>query len=144
MKRAYFFLIVLGIISLCCGCGFFGDQEYSCDEGQIARIRIIRLEKYVEAEYRYDYSVLSEIENRTAFIEQLNNMTHSVNWGEPGQFQIGYLVIRIDYQNGDYDLIHPSTQWFNRSGVNQNGYFFFDQQEFDALVNSVLPEQSGQ
>ena len=73
------------------------------------------------------------------FVEQLNDLKHSVNWGEPSQLDIGYVVIRIDYLNGDYDLLYPNAQWFNRSGVNQYGYFFFDAEQFDALVSAYLP-----
>lgn len=73
-------------------------------------------------------------------MSHLNELDHSVNWGEPSQMDVQYIVIKIDYRNGDFDLIHPDAQWFNRSGVNQYGYFFFDDEQFNALISYYITE----
>ena len=126
--------IILSLCLCCCSCGFFGEQEYYCEPSNVKTASIIKLDEYITDEYRFDYTVLCEISDTLAFIENLNNISHSVNWGDPGTLEVGYIVIRIDYINGDYDLIHCNAQWFNRSGTNNNGYFFFDKQQFDALI----------
>lgn len=122
------------LICLCCGCGFFGDQRYTCEVENVKSVQIISLDKYVEGEYRYEYTVLYEIPNNSVFVEDLIGIKHTVNWGDPMQMDVGYTVIRIDYLNGDYDLIHSNAQCFHRSGVNQYGYFFFDKEQFNALI----------
>jgi len=48
---------------------------------------------------------------------------------------VGLVVVRIDYSNGDYDLVHQDAQRFHRSGVNQYGFFFFDDEQFNALIS---------
>ena len=137
MKKMVLILcIVLSL--LFCSCGLFGDQRYACEVDEVKSVQIVRLDKYVEWEYRYEYTVLCEITDRSAFIEQLNNLKHFVNWGEPSQLDIVYVVIRIDYLNGDYDLIYSNAQCFNRSRVNQNGYFFFDEEQFNLLISHYL------
>ena len=120
---------------LCCSCGLFGEQRYKCEVDNIASIQIVRLDTYVEGEYRYEYTVLSEISDYTVFVDRLNSVKHSVNWGDPYQLDVEYVVIKINYHNGDYDLIHSDAQWFNRSGTNQVGYFFFDEEQFNTLIS---------
>ncbi len=143
MKETRFFVCILCIIVMffCSSCGFLGEQRYICDVNKVESARIIRLDEYIEGEYRYEYTVLSQIYDYVTFVDQLNTMEHSVNWGDPRQMDEEYVVIRIDYCNGDFDLIHPDAQWFNRSGVNQYGYFFFNDEQFDALISNYLTEQ---
>ena len=139
MKKALV-LICVFLMLLSCSCGFFGPQKYVCDLEQVASIRIIRLDKYVEGEYRYEYTVLAEIRDHETFVHRLNNVKHSVNWGDPMQMNTGFIVIRIDYVNQDFDLLHPSAQCFNRSGIGNYGYFFFDSEQFNSLISDYMEE----
>ncbi len=142
MKKIKFLLCMLCslLLFLCCSCGFFGDQEYFCEIDKVESIQIIRLDKYIEGEYRYEYTVLSQISDHKTFVDRLNNLKHSVNWGDPKQLDVLYVVIRIYYHNGDYDLIHPRAQCFHHNGVNNYGYFFFDKNEFNALISDYFTE----
>ena len=144
MKKSIILIsIVCGIFILCCSsCGFFGDQHYFCDPETVESAQIIRLDKYIEGEYRYDYTVLAEISDCPEFVNQVNQLKHSVNWGEPTDINVGYVVIRIQYQNGDFDLLYPNAQWFNRAGVSQTGYFFFEESQFHALVSEWLAREN--
>lgn len=137
MKRIILSLCVLAIL-LCCSRGMFGEQRYICDVAQVDSIQIVRLDKYIAGEYRYEYTILSEIADSETFVGNLNKLDHSVNWGDPRQMDEGYVVIKIDYRNGDFDLIHPDAQCFNRSGVNQYGYFFFDDAQFHSLLTDYI------
>ena len=134
MKRILFPLCIV-LMFLCCSCGLIGDKKYVCDVEKVASIQIVKLDKYVEEEYRYEYTILSQISDYETFVSCLNELDHSVNWGDPRQMEIQHIVIKIDYSNGDFDLIHPDAQCFNRSGVNQYGYFFFDDEQFDSLIS---------
>lgn len=128
-------MLCMGLMFLCCSCGFLGPQKYVCEVDDVASVQIIRLEEYVEGEYRFEYNILAQISNYRAFVDSLNNLKHSVNWGEPGWFPDQCVVIRIDYHNGDFDLLYPNVQWFNRDGVNHSGFFFFDKEQFSALIS---------
>lgn len=136
MKKLCSYSVLCIILMLFfCSCGLFGAQEYVCDLERVKSLQIVKLDKYIEEEYRYEYTILSEISEKEAFVKRLNELEHSVNWGDPRQMDIQYIVIRIDYQNGDFDLIHQDAQCFNRSGINQYGYFFFDDEQFDMLIS---------
>lgn len=140
MKRVLSLLCIIPMF-LCCSCGLFGRQKYVCEIERVDSVQIVRLDKYVEGEYRYDYTVLLEISDCATFVSRLNELDHSVNWGEPQQMDIGYIVIRVNYNNGDFDLIHPDAQWFNSSGTNQYGYFFFDDEQFNSLISDYINEK---
>ena len=142
MKRIRFPLCFLCIVFVffCCSCGLFGDQRYICEVDKVESVQIVRLDKYVEGEYRYEYTILSQISAYTTFVDQLNKLKHSVNWGDPRQMDVQQVVIQINYKNGDFDLIHSDAQCFNRSGANQYGYFFFDDEQFDALITDYVTE----
>lgn len=128
------------LMLLCCSCGLFGDQRYFCDVEKVDSIQIVQLDQYVEGEYRYEYTILSQITDFETFVSHLNELGQSVNWGDPRQMDVQYIVIKIDYSNGDFDLIHPDAQCFNRSGVNQYGYFFFDDEQFHSLISDYINE----
>ena len=138
MKRIIILLIIVLAMLVCCSCGLVGDQRYVCDVEKVDSVQIIRLDDYIEGEYRYDYTVLSEISDYETFVSQLNEVDHSVNWGDPRQLDEQYVVIRINYSNGEWDMLHADAQWFHRSGVIQYGYFFFDDEQFDSLISDYL------
>lgn len=139
MKKILFPLCII-LILFCCSCGLFRDQRYVCDIEKVDSIQIVKLDKYVEGEYRYEYTILSQISDYETFVSHLNELDQTVNWGDPQQMDVQYIVIKIDYSNGDFDLIHPDAQCFNRSGVNQYGYFFFDDEQFNSLISDYIKE----
>ena len=136
-------LYVLCIITMCflCSCGLLSPQSYICEIDNVESVQIITLDEYVYAEYRYEYTVLTKISNSDIanFIDRLHDVECSVNWGDPYQLNVGYTVIQICYKNGDFDFIHADAQWFNRSGVNEPGFFFFDDEQLEALISDYLP-----
>ena len=131
-------MVAVSALLFCCSCGLFGDKEYFCEIETVESIQIVELGDVVEGEYRYEYTVLAEIEDRDAFVQRLNAVKHSVNWGDPGVLSSSYVVIKINYLNGDYDLLYRNAQQFNRSGANQSGYFFFDEKQFNALISDYI------
>jgi len=135
MKKIILLLCLASMLS-CCSCGLFGARKYVCEVENVDSIQIVRLDQYIEEELRYEYTVLSQIVDYEAFVCELNEVEHSVNWGDPRQMDIGYVVIKINYINGDFDLLHPDAQCFHRSGKNQYGYFFFDDAAFNLLISN--------
>lgn len=140
MKQIKLITCLFLVVVLCCSCGFFGEQSYTCDVDKVQSIQVISLDNYVEGQYRYEYTVLCEVTDKSAFIERLNSIECVVNRGEPSVLNVGYIVIRIDYFNGDYDLLYPNAQWKNRDGINETGYFFFNQEQFNKLICDYMSE----
>ena len=138
--RLPFCILCIILMLLCCSCGLFGDQRYNCEVDKVESVQIVRLDKYIEGEYRYEYTVLSQISDYATFVDRINKLKYSVNQGDPRQMDVQYVVIKIDYRNGDFDLIFSDAQSFNRSGENQYGYFFFDDEQFNALISDYITE----
>ncbi len=136
-------LLCVNLMLVCCSCGWLGDQEYVCDIDAVDSIQIIRLGEYSQEKSEYDYTVISVISDLATFADRLNNVKHSVNWSDPGVLMPESVVIRIEYLNGDYDLLHPNAQIFNRDDENNYGYFFFDKEQFDSLISdySTYPNE---
>ncbi len=72
MKRNKLLLCILCIIlmMLCCSCGMFGRQKYVCEVDNVKSVQIIRLDEYVKGEYRFEYTVLSNISDYKTFARQ--------------------------------------------------------------------------
>lgn len=137
----FIFCILAFILSFAfTACGFFGPQRYVCDEKEVESVQIVKLDKYVDDELRFEYTVLSDIVDQSTFIKRLNDLKHSVNWGDPMVLKEGYIVIKIVYLNGDYDLLHYDAQFFHRNGVNNSGFFFFDKDEFNLLISDYVSD----
>ena len=142
--KRYIFCIFLCVLAfLCVSCGFFGDQNYYCDIDQVESIQIVSLGEFDRSENRYEYKIISEISNCSDFVDRLNNIRHSVNWGEPMTLKLDYIVINVNYVNGDFDLIHYRAQSFYRSGAYRTGYFYFNQRQFEKLISDYSEENLG-
>ena len=137
MKKLLFILSII-VMLVCCSCGFVSNREYECDPEKVDSVQIVKLDEYVEGEYRFEYTILSEISDSKTFINRLNEVEHSVNRGDPFQLDVEYVVIKVNHSNGDFDLLHPEAQWLNRSGVNHYGFFFFDEVQFNALLSDYI------
>lgn len=113
--------------------------KYICDPDKVDYIWIVRLDEYVDAEYRYKYTILSEVTDTFAFVEQLNNIEQMENWGDPIKPSIGCVAVLINYIKGDYELLYHNAQWFNISGENQYGCFSFNEKQFNDLITQQAP-----
>ena len=85
MKKVICFIMLSILMLLFYSCGLFGDQKYVCKVEDVASVQIVSLDKYVDGEYRYEYTILSQIDDLETFINRLNGVKHSVNWGDPRQ-----------------------------------------------------------
>lgn len=134
MKRI--FLLCIVIMLLCCSCGLFSPQRYVCDAQEVSSIQIVRIGEITVGEF--DYTVLSQISDHETFVKCLNEVDHSVNWGDPYPMDVGFIAIRIEYMNGDCDYINSDAQWFVKSESIKTGYFFFDDEQFNSLVSKYV------
>jgi hypothetical protein len=95
------------------------------------------IEGAVEGEYRYKYTVLTQVSDVEAFVSRLNEIPYSINWGDPYPIETQKIAIRIEYKNGDYDLLQQSGQSIKRPGkYRSGGHYRFDDEEFEKLISS--------
>ena len=143
LKKIIMLLSVLNIafVLLCCGCGLLGEQEFTCNVDEVKTIQIVTLDEYIKEEYRFDYTVIAEVSSHSYFIDRLKSIKTSVNLGDPNVYTTGYTVIRIEYVNGDYDLIYSDAQTKKRGDKKNTGYLIFDKNQFDALISEYVTEE---
>lgn len=143
MKRIImlFPALCVTLMLLCCGCGLIGEQEFTCNVDEVKTIQIVTLDEYIKEEYRFDYTVIAEVSSHSYFIDRLKSIKTSVNWGDPNVYTTGYTVIRIEYVNGDYDLIYSDAQTKKRGDKKNTGYLIFDKNQFEALISEYVTEQ---
>lgn len=139
LKQVFYVNMVLLMI-LFVGCGFFGDQQYVCEIEDVVLVQIVRLNDIGEGGYNFNYTVLKEISKREEFVNCLTKMKQRVNWGEPSVLEEGNIVVRVEFSNGDYDLIYHNIQLKHRSGTNHTGYIFFDEKQFKELISQSEDE----
>ena len=142
MKKTKAVLTVLSCMFIFlsfCSCGFFTDP-YQCDADAVESIQIVVLDDYIESEFRYEYKILCTIGDHAVFVERLNTLDQSVWWGDPRPMEEGCTVIKVEYLNGDYDLLYHDSQTGYRNGKNTTGFILFDQEQFEALISDYLNE----
>lgn len=132
-------LISLTITSLCVllfGCFLLPDQHYHCRAEDVQSVQIVRFWGVSEGEY--DYTILCDVEDKDDFIRKLNDISQNINWGDSYGIYPGYIVIRVEYINGDCDLVYSNAQYIEREGKQGGGYACFNKEQFNALIETYL------
>ena len=125
------------LLLFCCSCSLFvANREYVCQIEEIKFVEIVMLGDFDREKNEYEYTVLSQITDYATFVDRLTQLQTSVNGGQPYVFNKQAPVVRIEYQNGDYDLIQSEVQCFGRSGKITDGKFLFNQKGFQALIEA--------
>ncbi len=130
-----FVLLVAFMLFSLFGCVFIGGERYTCEAYNVEAIEIIQLGELNEDKNEYDYTVLREIEDISTFVNRLNELKQRERYWGAAYFLADYVVIKIDYPNGDYDMLHHTAQLFYRDGVYTYEGFIFDMEQFNSLVS---------
>jgi len=136
--------LCISFMLICQACGFSDVSLYQCDVENVESIEIVELgEICVEGDYRFfDYTTLVTISDNAAFLDKLNKIPvrPSRHFTDPPTVYVGVVVIKINYLNGDYDLLTDYLQLLSRSRVFENKYTKFNTQQFKALIMEYLEE----
>ena len=71
-KKLLLCVLCLSLMFLCCACDFNSVNQYSWYTPGVESIQIIQLDKYIEEEDRYEYTILTQIPDHKIFIKQFN------------------------------------------------------------------------
>lgn len=134
-KKMLLCMLCMGLMFLCCSCDFNSVNRYSWYIDGVESIQIIQLDKYIEEEDRYEYTILTQIPDHRIFINQFNEMSQSKISGVPQKLDIQQLSIRVNYKTGNFHILQPNAQLYNMSGVNEYGHYVFDKEQFNALIS---------
>lgn len=130
---------------LLCGCSPnpWRHGEYKCEIENVESVQIVRLGE-TDDDYQFTCTVLRNVTDKDSFLEQLNALDYRNGSTPPKPLKVGYVAIRINYFNGDYDYIYQNSQKFYRGDKSQTRQFLFDKEQFDDLIagqrgGSVVP-----
>lgn len=141
MKLFKYISVILLSVLCCCSCGLVKEANTYTDRlDEIQKITIVELLEYDSDTYTYSEKQLREVLDVNVFMDEMLALKCDSNWGDPQQLQIGDVVIKLVYDNGDFDLINWRAQIKRRSGTNRYGYMIFDEKEFDLLLSKYLNE----
>lgn len=134
-------LIVVFIFSL--SACVYAPASYVCNAETVESVQIVKVGQRNEETQEREFIVLVDIADVSAFVERLNNLKDNDFFfilGDPDGMFEGDIVIKVNYFNGDYDLLKESRQFFYRSGIYESGLVTFDREQFKALIDDYLPE----
>lgn len=136
---AMFFLLV--------GCDRTTEYEFMHDTSEISMIEIVQIKEkqiiHEELEV-YNWEVLGGVDDKSAFMKELIEIPCYSYFTHPCEIYTGLMVIRIEYNNGDYELLgdfgeRAEYSHEDKSYKNYCGYFYFDNQ-FDALISKYIEQ----
>lgn len=141
MKKRKWLLVLLcvGLLLLCYSCGLFGWKKYECDTDTVKSIQVVKLDESEQEGEDYKYTVLATVSDHKTFFDKLNSIRQSENWGEPRMILSPCIVLKIEFQNGDVDLLTHYAQERIRSDVSQLGYITFNEKQFSELIYDYYP-----
>ena len=134
MKKIICVALLFALVFSCCSCGG-EDKQYVCNAGDVAKVQIVVLDNFIQGKYSYEYTVKSNIDEIEKFVSRLNSITHTSDEDKAKKIEKDNEVIRIEYNNGDFDLINREAQRFHRDGVNTDGDYIFDKEQFELLIS---------
>ena len=132
-------LLVLIVVSvLCSGCALF-TQKFHCNSSDVEAVSIVEVNEGRDENGNFEYqeNLLCEVTDISAFITTLNSIECRINGGDPVSIELGSIAIKITYKNGDRDLLTHNAQRLYRkdTGYDSAGYWWFDQEQFEALIS---------
>lgn len=139
-KKMLLCMLCMGLMFLCCGCDFNSVNQYSWYTPGVESIQIIQLDKYIEEEDRYEYTILTQIPDHKIFIKQFNKINQTRTSVERVKLDLQQLSIRVDYKTGKFHILQPDAQLFNMNGANEYGHYVFDKEQFNALISEYWTE----
>jgi len=112
------------------------SNRYMDDESNITSIEVVKLGEFNQNNYKFnEESVLFKVENLKQFCEDFSKVSRSTNNGDPRSLYTGDIVIKIVYSNENYELISFTAQSRYYTERHRNGYNFFNEDEFKALIS---------
>ena len=143
MKKLIFVVSILMIlICVLSACSGKKAYEFINDESEISTIEIVKLCEYDQEKGEYQEQLISTIEDHETFLSDFKKVACYNHWTDPTGVFEDDIVIKIYYENGEYELIHYSGQGKYRHFEDNPsffavyaGYRYFDEEQFNQLID---------
>lgn len=143
MKKRKLILLFLALaLSLCMCVPSVGTVELSQEREQIVSVELLYKP---EMTWPWEFTPICRIEaeDQDRFLDDFQELEARWIFNDPFT-DLGELVIRVTYQNGDVDLIGYCNNIRVQDGKEDYENWYFDEEEFkalfDAYAGEVMPE----
>ena len=130
-------VILLGICLLfLCSCNRNIEYPFMHSEDEISCISIAAIE--VSDSTNLQIAECKTIHDINGFLQMFRGVKCSTWWGDPIGITEDCYAIKVEYHNGEYELIawNGKAVYQNNRGLrNYRGYHIFDEEEFNKLVS---------
>ena len=143
MKKLLCLFIVL-IVVFAGGCSIKAAYKFLQSPTEISVIEIVKVSRD-ESTGEIEQTTISTIDDIEVFLKDFSQVNCYLIYTDPKGIDDSALVIKIVYQDGEYELIdvRGQTQYTDESGFrNYTGYRSFDDIEFKNLISKYSEEQS--
>lgn len=138
MKKVRLRIFVLMLMLCCAGCKKKDKYEFLQDISEIKSIEIVEIGVLEKNTEEISMSVLSVIEEKDAFLTEFLEINCFSLFGDPQGVGEYSEVIKITYNDDEYELIDVGGQaeyTHERKFKNYVGYRYFDEIQFEALIS---------
>lgn len=136
MKKliSYSFIILLLIASLN-GCEVKTKYKFIHDVSYISSIEIVKVSEETSQEV-IEQTTISVVNDIESFIDDFMQINCYSIYSDPSGIENNTVVIKIIYNNDDYELIGVEGQAKYISGKYKNyvGYQYFDENQYETLI----------
>ena len=118
-------------------CTMKAKYKFMHDPSTITKIEIVHIDNIIETK-GVESTTLATITDTNAFLKDFEALSCYLIYTDPKGIDNGSDVIKITYDNNDYELIDcAGTSKFTSEGgfMHNKGYRYFADEEFSALIN---------
>lgn len=138
MKKVIAAILIFSFMLCCGGCEKKTEYDFLQNKSEIKSIEIVEMGKFeenVEVDSMTVICVIEEIEN---FLTDFLEMNCYCNFGDPQGVMEYSKVIKITYNNDEFELIDVGGQaryTHERQYRNYTGFRYFDKEQFEKLIS---------
>lgn len=142
MKKAFVIILLSALVVALSACRTPEKYDFLHPESEIAAVHIVEIQ--CAADGTESVTQLCEIEDSASFLAAFRAVDCYVYWGDPiGPYEKGEtaVVVKVIYNNGDYELIawNGQAEYTQENGYcHYAGFSVFDEDKFNSLLSSYI------
>ena len=142
MKSKSGLIVVILLVILIVFCKITNMEEeyrYLHDISSIKSIEIVKVEPITIEQDEPDQEILYTVNDINQFLEEFSQI-YCTSMSPPDKIRYDSPVIKITYQNGDYELIdaYGQSEFINGVYFVYEGIYYFDKEQFADFINQFV------
>lgn len=137
MKKLKIMIFVLGLVLCCGGCEKKSEYKFLQDISAIDSIEIVEIGEFTVDQEIVPMTTICIVDDKESFLKEFLELNCYCNFGDPQGVMEGSSVIKIIYNNGEFELIDiggQSEYTHERGYRNYVGFRYFDENQFCELL----------